>query len=144
MFSNGYRSGERTHFATYRDVSATTAVEGASPHKLVSMLFQALAREVTLARGAIARREVAEKGRAISHAVRIVEEGLMAPLDLEAGGPLAANLRDVYEHMIYRLTLANVNSDDASLVHCARLIETLREGWDAIGERVGAPMASHA
>ena len=144
MFSNGFNSGERGQSTAYRDVGAATGIEGASPHKLVSMLYQALAREIACARGAIARKQIAEKARAISHAVRIVEEGLLAPLDMQAGGALAANLRDVYEHMVYRLTIANARSDDAALAHCARLIETLREGWDGIEHRVGTSPALHA
>ena len=35
----------------------TTAVDGANPHKLVSMLFDALQSEIIAARGAIARGE---------------------------------------------------------------------------------------
>ena len=144
MFSNGFSSTDRRQFAAYREISASTGVEGASPHKLVSMLYEALAREIACARGAIARKQIGEKGRAISHAVRIVEEGLLAPLDMSAGGALAANLRDVYEYLVYSLTLANVNSDDAALAHGARLVETLREGWDGIEHRVGAQPALHA
>ena len=144
MFSNGFTNGERSRSTAYREVGAATGIEGASPHKLVSMLYQALSREIASARGAIARKQIGEKARAISHAVRIVEEGLMAPLDMQAGGALAANLHDVYEHMVYRLTLANAQSDDAALAHCARLIETLREGWDGIEHLAAAAPALHA
>ncbi|MEP7057618.1 MAG: flagellar filament capping protein FliD [Caldimonas sp.] len=120
-------------------VNASTAVEGALPHKLVSPLYQALTSEMTAARGAIARADIAEKGRAISHAVRIVEEGLLAPLDVNAGGTIAAGLRDSYRYLIQRKTIANLKSDDAALAECAGLIETLREGWDAIADQVDGP-----
>jgi flagellar protein FliS len=138
MFSSPNHLGSRRPSATtYRDVNASTAVEGASPHKLVSLLFQTLAREIAAARGGIARGDVAAKGRAIGHAVRVVEEGLLAPLDLAAGGPLAANLRDLYEYLVQHLTLANLKSDDALLAECARLVDVLREGWDGIANQVG-------
>ncbi|MBV9891305.1 MAG: flagellar export chaperone FliS, partial [Rhizobacter sp.] len=110
--------------------------EGASPHRLVGMLYQAVAGEIATARGAIARGDVAEKCRAIGHAVRIVEEGLLAPLDLDAGGRLAVNLRDLYDYIVRRLTLANLKSDDAMLAHCASLVQTMRETWEAIGPQV--------
>ena len=138
MFSSAHHLGSRPPSATtYRDVNASTAVEGASPHKLVSLLFQTLGREIAAARGAIARADVGEKCRAISHAVRVLEEGLLAPLDLAAGGPLAANLRDLYDYLVQRLTLANLKNDDAVLAECARLVDVVREGWDGIADQVG-------
>jgi flagellar protein FliS len=140
MFSSTPQPGTRTPAANmYRSVHAVTALEGASPHKLVGMLYQAVAGEIAAARGAIERRDIAEKGRAIGHAVRIVEEGLLAPLDLTRGGPLAANLKDLYEYIVYRLTLGNLHSDDAALAECGSLVETLRGSWEAIASQVTPP-----
>jgi flagellar protein FliS len=137
MFSSAPQPGSRAPMSTmYRGVSASTAIEGASPHKLVSMLYQAVAGEIAAARGAVARNDIAEKCRAIGHAVRIVDEGLLAPLDLDAGGALALNLRDLYDYIVRRLTIANLHSDDAVLADCAGLVQTLRETWDAIAPQV--------
>ena len=131
--SFGSRAGNA---GLYRNVGASSAVDGASPHKLVSMLYQAVVSEIAAARGALQRRDVLEKGRAIGHSVRIIEEGLLAPLDVDKGGSLATNLRDLYQYMVYRLTMANLHSDDAALADCAGLAKTLSEGWDAIAPQV--------
>jgi flagellar protein FliS len=139
MFSSSaHHLGPRRNSVTtaYRDVNASTAIEGASPHKLVSLLYQTISAEIAAARGAIARRDIAEKGRAISHAVRIIEEGLVAPLDVNGGGAIALNLRDVYQYMVQRMTLANLKTDDAMLAECANLVDILRQGWDAIAAQV--------
>lgn len=137
MFTSTYQPGTRPPMATmYRSVGASTGIEGASPHKLVSMLYQAVSAEIAAARGALERRDIAEKGRAIGHAVRIIEEGLVAPLDMAAGGPLAQNLRDLYQYMVYRLTLGNLKSDDGALAECASLARSMSEGWDAIASQV--------
>jgi flagellar secretion chaperone FliS len=136
MFSSSQYLGSRNVSTTaYREVGANTSVDGASPHKLVSLLYSALASQIANARGALARHDIAAKGRAISHAVRIVEEGLRAPLDMTAGGPIAANLNDLYEYMVQRLTLANLKNDAAMLSECAHLVETLSEGWDGIADQ---------
>ena len=144
MFSSASHLGSRAPMATmYRGVNASTSIEGASPHKLVSMLYQAVTGEIAAARGAIVRNDIAEKGRAIGHAVRIVEEGLLAPLNVDAGGALALNLRDLYDYIVRRLTVANLKSDDAVLADCAALVQTLRETWDAIAPQVeAAPRAA--
>jgi flagellar protein FliS len=145
MFNSAPQPGSRAPMATmYRGVNASTAIEGASPHKLVSMLYQAIAGEIAAARGAIVRKDIAEKGRAIGHAVRIVEEGLLAPLDVDAGGALALNLRDLYDYIVRRLTLGNLHSDDVALADCASLVQTLRETWDAIAPQVEMPARAAA
>ena len=145
MFSSPHQLGSRRNSVTaYRDVNASTAVEGASPHKLVSLLYLSVASEIAAARGAIARRDIVEKGRAISHAVRVIEEGLLAPLDVVGGGALALNLRDVYQYLVQRMTLANVKTDDAMLGECANLVEILRQGWDAIAAQVDVPARAAA
>ena len=145
MFSSAHQLGSRRPSATsYREVNASTAIEGASPHKLVSLLYQTISSEIAAARGAIARGQIGEKGRAIGHAVRIIEEGLIVPLDLTAGGALAVNLRDLYQYLVRRMTLANLNTDDAALAECARLVDVLREGWDGIASQVDAPIRAAA
>ncbi len=132
MFTSTFAANRQSFASAYRDVDSATAITSASPHKLVSLLYAALVKQIAVARGALARRDIAEKCRAITHAVRIVEEGLLAPLDLKAGGEIASNLHDLYDYMVHRLTLANLRSDDAVLAECSRLVETLREGWDGI------------
>jgi flagellar protein FliS len=145
MFSTPRPLGRQRPFVSaYREVNASTAVEGASPHKLVSLLYQTLGSEIAAARGAIGRRDVPEKGRAIAKAVRIVEEGLLAPLDLKGGGELAANLDGLYRYLVERLTLANLGGEDAVLAECGRLVDTLREGWDAIASQVEPPARAAA
>lgn len=135
MFSSSTQFGSRKPSATvYREIGAATALDGASPHKLVSLLYGALASQIANARGALARRDIAEKGRAIAHAVRIVEEGLIVPLDMQRGGAIAQNLRDLYDYIVQRLTLANLKNDDAAMHECARLVETLRDGWDGMAD----------
>lgn len=140
MFSSSpYAAPGRPSATAYRDIGATTSLDGASPHKLVSLLYAALAGQIAAARGALARRDVAEKGRAILHAVRIVEEGLQMPLDMAAGGVIASDLHALYSYLARQLTLANVRGDDALLAECSTLVATLRDGWDGIAEQVQTP-----
>ena len=120
----------------YASVGAASAVEDATPHKLVGLLLGAVQSEIAAARGAIARGDVAEKCRAIGHALRIVDEGLLAPLDLSRGGALAGNLRDLSQYIVDRLTWANVRTDDEALAEAGRLIATIADGWNGIALQV--------
>ena len=89
---------------TYKTVGLETSVTGANPHQLVSLLFDALQQSLASAKAAILSGDIATKGRSISRAVRILEEGLKASLDTDRGGDLAVNLRTLYDYCILRTT----------------------------------------
>jgi flagellar protein FliS len=116
----------------YRRMSVETEVIDAHPHRLVAMLFDGLIDSIVSARSALAKGDLAAKGEAIGRAVRIVEEGLRAGLNLKDGGGLATDLQELYSYLTMRLTQANLRNDDAALEECKSLIGTLREAWQSI------------
>lgn len=120
----------------YHQVGVHTGVSTATPHRLVGMLFEGLLSSLAQAQGAIAQGDVDAKGRALSRAVAIVDEGLKSALNLQQGGQLASDLSDLYAYITKRLTQANLHSDAAAVEECKRLIEPLREAWEAIGPQV--------
>jgi flagellar protein FliS len=125
-------SALRNASVAYRQMGAESAVSAATSHQLIALLFDAFDESVTQARGALITGRIADKGRAIGRAVRIVEEGLKAGLDLERGGQLAQNLRQLYGYVTLRLTEANLHNDLTALEECTRLVEPLRQAWRAI------------
>jgi len=122
--------------STYNRVSVDTGVQTADPHQLVSLLFDALIQSLNLARGAMERHDVPSKGSAIGKAIRIIEEGLKAGLNLQEGGELAGNLKGLYDYSVQRLTLANLRNDVAPIHEVLSLIEPLADSWKQI--RTGA------
>lgn len=116
----------------YKRIAAETSVQGADPHALVSLLYDALLQSITQARGALSRGEVETKGAALGKAVRILEEGLKAGLNLREGGELAANLHQLYSYSVMRLTQANLRNDAKALEEVAKLIEPLAQSWKTI------------
>jgi flagellar secretion chaperone FliS len=124
--------------AAYQRVATETSVQGADPHQLVGLLFDALLQSLASARGSLARQDVAAKGAAIGKAVRILEEGLKAGLNPRQGGEVAANLRQLYDYCIVRLTQANLHNDDTALAEVARLIEPVADAWQRIRGQGGA------
>ena len=142
MFSAPHSSSNpqaRQFAGAYHQVGVQTMVCSASPHGLVALLFDGFVAAVHRAKGALRSADVAAKGQAIGHAVRIIDEGLKSALDLKAGGKLAADLSDLYAYVCLRLIQANLNSDEAALDECLNLVSPLREAWHAIGDRVNGP-----
>lgn len=118
--------------SAYRQVGVQSAVDGASPHMLIKMLFDGLIQSLNAARGAMQRGDIPEKCRQIGKAVNILEEGLKAGLNAERGGDLAANLARLYDYCVARLTHANLRSDVAAVEEVLNLIAPVAEGWSQI------------
>jgi len=136
MFASAYPSRVANRHmigGLYQQVGVETRLAAASPHQMVSMLFDGYMEAVAQARGALRDGQLAAKGAAIGRAVRIIEEGLRAGLDLNAGGNLARDLHELYGYLTMRLTLSNLHNDEAGLAECQRLMEPLRDAWAAIG-----------
>lgn len=124
------------HAQMYSRVGVETGVQSASPHKLVAMLFDGYFESLMRAKSALAAGQTELKGREIGRAVRIVEEGLKASLDLGAGGGLAADLSDLYAYVTLRLTQANLKNDAGALDECHALMKPLHDAWQSIAPQI--------
>lgn len=140
MFSAPFAAAPRAkQFAgAYQQVGLQTSVPDASPHQLIVMLFDGLFGALHRAQTALTAGDFATKSQAIAHAVRIVDEGLKAGLDVASGGKLATDLNDLYAYVCLRLTQANLHHDGRALDECIALMQPLREAWTAIGRRPAA------
>ena len=121
----------RSLATSYRNLDLETSVQDASPHKLVALLYDGAIGAILRARAAMQSGDVAGKGKAISHAIRIVDEGLKASLDSRAG-EIATNLRDLYDYMERQLVKANVENRLALLEEVAALLGEIRSAWAAV------------
>jgi flagellar protein FliS len=129
--------GRPQNFASaYASVGLETSVNQASAHRLIELLFNGFVDAVGLARAAMRAKQIEQKGKAITRAARIIEEGLKAGLNMEAGGRLAEDLSLLYAYVAMRLTVANLRNDESALDECLRLIGPLREAWISIGPQV--------
>lgn len=117
---------------SYAKVGVDAAVETSDPHRLVLMLFDGATAAVSLARIHMAAGEIPQKGAAISKAIDLISNGLLASLDMEAGGELAERLAALYDYMTQRLLFANLKNSLATLDEVMELLTSLREAWAQI------------
>ena len=117
----------------YQKIGSQAQTSEASPHRLVQMLMEGGLDRIAQAKGAMSRKEIANKGVFISKAIGIVG-GLRDGLDLEKE-PTEALIRQdkLYHYMMTRLAEANAHNDQKMLDEVAGLLITVKEGWDAIG-----------
>ncbi|MGN8083470.1 flagellar export chaperone FliS [Variovorax sp. 22077] len=129
----------RTGAGAYARLGVETSVMSASPHQLITMLFDGAKTAIGMARHHMAAGETQAKGNAISKAIGIVDNGLKAALDAdaagEAGAELVGNLSALYDYVVQQLFRANLHNDVRALDEADRLLENIASAWQEIGDR---------
>jgi flagellar protein FliS len=118
--------------SAYANVGIETGVIAASPHKLIVMLFEGAITAISNSLQYIESNNVAAKGKSISKAIAIIENGLRASLDKKVGGEIALSLDMLYEYMSTQLLFANLHNDVAKLNEIRNLLRDLKTTWEAI------------
>ena len=123
----------------YAKVGVESGVMFASPHQLIVMLFDGACTAIRAARIHMEAGHIAEKGKSISKALDIVNNGLLAALDGERGGEVAGNLASLYEYIARRLLAANAQNDVGALDEAERLLDDIASAWrDIESQAAGA------
>ena len=122
--------------SAYARVGTESAAMSASPHQLITMLFDGAKTAIAMARHHMANNDIGAKGMAISKAINIVDNGLKASLDADAvgmaGAQLVADLSAYYAYVTQRLLFANLRNDPALLDEADRLLDSVSSAWREI------------
>jgi flagellar protein FliS len=142
---NKMNAAMRNAMESYSQANVDAGVMSASPHRLITLLFDGALAAISRAKMMMQRIEtssdlervnaIAEKGKSISQAIAIIEDGLMASLNVDVGGELAHNLYALYEYMTYRLIQSNLNNDLTELDEVALRLADIREAWEDIAPK---------
>ena len=117
----------------YQKVNSHAQISEASPHRLIQMLMEGALDRMAQAKGALSRNDLPQKALLITKAIGIII-GLRQALDEEKAEDKDAlqQLDSLYEYMTVRLTQANAANDPELIDEVARLLITVKSGWDAI------------
>jgi flagellar protein FliS len=116
----------------YRSIELTSKIEAASPHRLISILYDELILSLSVVKGAIRRGDAMRINEARARAQSIVQT-LDAGLDHAKGGDIAGALASVYRE-VDRLIASGCRTMDAGGIHMAQnLISEIAEAWNQIG-----------
>ena len=115
-----------------------TQVQSRTPLELVVMLYDGALKSMTAACDAIDRGDIPARRDALSRTLAIISE-LQSTLNLEAGGPIAASLDELYGYANRRLLDAAMNNDPTPILEIRRILETLREAWQTIATPASSP-----
>nr|WP_318381224.1 flagellar export chaperone FliS [uncultured Enterobacter sp.] len=117
----------------YAQVGVESAVLSASPHQLVVLLFDGALSAMKKAAILMEQGDIPGKGKALSHAINLITNGLRAGLNHDVGGELAGNLDGLYDYMTRRLLQANLHNDLSAIEEVAMLLNNIADAWKEIG-----------
>jgi flagellar secretion chaperone FliS len=113
------------------DIYRESAIGTQSKGRLIVMLYDGAVKFLNRAIKSLEENNYAEKGKYIAKAQDIINE-LNAVLDMDTGGEIAQNLRQLYCFMIRRLSEANIKKDPRLIQDVIDLLEELNQGWKAV------------
>ncbi len=119
----------------YAQVDLHSRLAGATPHQLITMLFEGAHSAIVRARLYFENGNIAKRGEMISKAINIIDNGLRSALDHEKGGEIARDLEALYSYMSRTLLQANLNNDPSSLAHVGEILMNIAETWKEIESR---------
>jgi flagellar protein FliS len=121
-------------YDAYRQTEITVKASNANPAQLVLMLMDGVLDEIDRAEGHIRAKNFYQKGQSIKKSMRILS-GLTVALDTEQGGPLAANLRQLYQYCGKQLLKASIRNDIDELNNIRKILKELHTGWVGFAQR---------
>lgn len=116
----------------YAQVDLQSRLAAATPHQLISMLFDGAHSAILRAQIYFENGNIAKRGEMISKAINIIDNGLRAVLDHEKGLEIAADLEQLYDYMSRTLLKANMCHDPELLPHVDELLMNLSGAWKQI------------
>jgi flagellar protein FliS len=136
--------------ARYQTVANHGLVAGASPARLVQIMFEQILSHLVIAQGCMERiknnmplPEVVAKGKSLGKAIRLINQ-LNNTLDMDRGREIADNLRSLYVYMLARFTTANINNDPAIVGEVMSLLQKVKAGWDQVVAGLGTGAATES
>lgn len=113
----------------YAAASIDAKVNSASPHELILLLFEGAESAISVAKLHMEQGNIEQKGRLISKAIDIINNGLKASLNMDVGGQLAQQLASLYDYMAHRLITANIENSPAILTEISGLLTEIHSAW---------------
>jgi flagellar protein FliS len=113
----------------YQSVDLRATVETASPHKMVSMLFDGALKALATAKGCCERTDIEGRSASINKASDIIV-GLKGCLDLDQGGEVAQRLDELYDYSLRQLYQANKENSAELVQEIIGLISEVSSGWN--------------
>jgi flagellar protein FliS len=117
-------------------------VRGATPVRLVVLLYQQIIQDLTQAAEAIEQNNIMLRTKLINHAILVIGH-LQSPLDFDRGGKVAKDLEHFYNVLRQNLVQVQFFPSKAGIQQLITDVLAVREAWIAV-ERAESPSVAAA
>jgi len=122
--------------STYRENN----VRGATPLRLVVLLYEQIIQDLTQAAQAIEQNDIRLRTKLINHAILVIGH-LQSPLDFDQGGKVARDLDHFYNVLRQDLVQVQFFPSKAGIQQLITDVLAVREAWIEV-ERAESPSAA--
>lgn len=122
MYRNAVKTYQQANFMT------------ANPLKLVLMCYEGAIGNLKAARDAYAAGDYEKKAKVLQKTMDILHE-LNASLDMEKGGAIASNLRNIYNYILKVLVESDLKKDFQMFDKVIYMLEELESSWKKLARR---------
>lgn len=116
----------------YQSLDLVSRVEGASPHALVTILYDELLRALDVL-GAAQRQGKTLSREPSAARARAILTALLTGLDFDRGGSVAQSLGGIYRAMTRQLSEAIADGDSTKLSTLRSGVADITESWRQLG-----------
>ena len=118
--------------ARYRTIDVSSRIEGASPHRLVAILFEELIKAIETAQAAHRQGDMGKRAERQARALSILH-ALEASLDFERGGEIANSLASIYRESRRLIALGGRDNRPELVEQAHAMLADIAGAWETIG-----------
>ena len=115
----------------YESVRKASLIEGATPHKLIELLYDGALSNIAVARQFLVQGNRNGVHIHVDKTMAIVHELQSSLKDYETN-ELSGNLFELYTYIVNTLISSEQQMDDEGFGVCAHLLDVLRDAWKSI------------
>lgn len=118
----------RQNLQAYKKVNIESSISTANPHQIIVMMFDGALQSLSVAKGAIERKDFELKSEQITKFDNILS-ALRASLDFDSQPQISQNFDNLYAYCIDRANEASAELSIEKLAEVNELLKPLRDAW---------------
>lgn len=118
----------RQNLKAYKKVNIESSIMESSPHQVIVMMFDGALQSISVAKGAIERKDLELKSQSVSKFVNIMS-AMRASLDFDAEPEVSQRFDDLYAYCIDVINDVSISLDVSRIEEVTNLLKPLRNAW---------------
>jgi len=123
----------RQNLKAYKQVNLHSSLLESNPHQVILMMFDGALQAISVAKGAIERKNFELKSESITKATNILD-ALRGSLDFEREPKVSENFDVLYTYCIESLNKVSLDLNTSAIDEIVEMLKPLRDAWSEMSE----------